>query len=76
MSEEFNPAECWMQHTITETTEDGERFHLNHSCMSSLSFGAEEMAWSTDDLGVAEEMLESVREKHNDSSSTFTLEEL
>jgi len=36
--------------------EDGEIFFLNHSCMSSLSFGSEDMAWTTEDKEKAELM--------------------
>lgn len=75
MSQEFNVADCWVQHTIIETTEGGEKFYLNHSCMSSLSFGAEEMAWTTDDLGEAIAMLFKVRERHSEENSTFEIVE-
>ena len=41
--------------------EDGEQFFLNHSCMSSLSFGSEDMAWVTEDRDKAELMAYKVQ---------------
>ncbi len=42
---------------------DGETFYLNHAYLSSLSFGSEDMAWTTDDREKAELMLDKVRSK-------------
>ena len=37
--------------------EDGTIFYLNHSCLSSMSFGSEDMAWTTESELEAEGML-------------------
>lgn len=52
-------------HTIIETVE-GETvpFYLNHSCLGSLSFGSEDMAWCTLDKEKADLMLDKVRTMH------------
>lgn len=73
MSFEENLEHCWEQHTIIRLDRDGDVFHLNHSCLSSLSFGSEDMAWTTDDLAEAEAMLKRVEEKHADSDALFMI---
>jgi len=40
--------------------EDGTIFYLNHSCMSTLSFGSEDMAWTTEDKEKAELMADKI----------------
>jgi len=57
--------------TIVEETKDGGYYYLNHSCLNTLSFGAEEMAWWTNDQEKADLMLEKVEAKHDpDGKST------
>lgn len=45
---------------------DGEEatFYLNHAYLGSLSFGTEDMAWTTEDRSEAIEMLEKCSAKH------------
>ena len=50
-------------YTIVETDvygdileDDGHRFYLNHSCLCSMSFGSEDMAWTTESYLEAEGM--------------------
>lgn len=43
-------------YTVIQKDENGDLFYLNHSCMSTLSFGSEDMAWTTDDKEKAELM--------------------
>ena len=50
--------------TIVEQTPDGEHYYLNHSCLNTLSFGAEEMAWWTNSQLEADLMLKAVIKKH------------
>lgn len=45
---------------------DGDTFYLNHSALSSLSFGSEDMAWGTDDCEKAELMLFKVETRYPD----------
>ncbi len=47
--------------------EDNEIFYLNHSCMSTHSFGSEEMAWTTKDREKAELMLFKVQNGNTES---------
>lgn len=53
---------------VKRNIETGEEFYLNHSTMSSLSFGSPEMAWNTNDLDIAEMMMARCIEKHNDEA--------
>ena len=58
-------------YTIVETdvygntyiADDGCIFYLNHSCLGSMSFGSEDMAWTTESELEAEGMLQRVIEK-------------
>ena len=52
------------QYAIIETC-NKETFYLNHSCMSTLSFGSEDMAWTTEDHEKAELMLDKVESVHD-----------
>ncbi len=61
--------------TIIEIA-DNETFYLNHSCMSSLSFGSEEMAWTTEDREKAELMLDKVEHVKGTAFSEFEVSEL
>ena len=45
----------------------GDIFYLNHSTLSSLSFGSQDMAWTTDDREKAELMLFKVCSKKNET---------
>jgi len=56
--------------------EHDETFYLNHSCLSTKSFGSEDMAWTTEDYEKAELMLESVEHKHKGSNSSFKVIQL
>lgn len=49
-------------------TDNNEQFYLNHSCMSSLSFGSEDMAWTTEDAEKADCMLERCQRRHDDDT--------
>lgn len=65
----------------TAQAEDGtplysETYYLNHSCMHTLSFGCEEMAWTTENEAEAEIMLQKVIETHDDESRDFHIMEL
>lgn len=44
---------------------DGCTFYLNHSCLGSMSFGSEDMAWTCDHRLEAEGMLAQVRRHKN-----------
>ncbi|MCK5607654.1 hypothetical protein KAR91_37565 [Candidatus Pacearchaeota archaeon] len=44
--------------------EDEDIFYLNHSCMSTLSFGSEDMAWTTEDREKAELMADKIGMRH------------
>ncbi len=61
--------------TIIEIS-NADTFYLNHSCMSSLSFGSEEMAWTTDDREKAELMLDKVKTRKAGSESVFEISSL
>ena len=45
--------------------EEGTVFYLNHSTLSTLSFGSFDMAWTTDNIYEAEHMLQKVIDKHS-----------
>lgn len=62
-------------YAIIEISE-GETFYLNHSCMSSLSFGSEDMAWTTEDHEKAELMLDKVERVKGTAFSEFEVMEL
>jgi len=59
------------QYAIIEHSEDGP-FYLNHSCLSSLSFGSEDMAWTTSDHEKAELMLDKVERNNFGSFDIIT----
>jgi len=61
-------------YSIMKETEDAQ-FYLNHSCLGSLSFGSEDMAWTTDDLEKAELMLFKI-ESCNNQDAEFSVIEL
>lgn len=62
-------------YAIVETSDEGETFYLNHSCMSTLSFGSEDMAWTTDDHEKAELMLDKVERVKGTAFSEFDITE-
>jgi len=62
-----------MTFAIVETS-GTDTFFLNHSCMSTLSFGSEDMAWTTDDAEKADCMLTRCQRRHPED--TITLEVL
>lgn len=53
-------------YVITMEREDGEIVYLNHSCMSTMSFGSEDMAWTTDDEEKADLMCYKAQMYHVD----------
>ena len=59
--------------TIIESC-NKETFYLNHSCMSTLSFGSEDMAWTTEDREKADLMLYKVQQEKDDDSSFEVVE--
>ena len=59
----FTIVEKWFDDSENKT----ETFYLNHSCLNSLSFGSEEMAWTTEDRTEAEMMYEACVTKHPDN---------
>ena len=59
----FTIVETWFD----EINNKEEKFYLNHSCLSSLSFGSEEMAWVSEDRTEAEMMYEACVTKHPDA---------
>ncbi len=64
-----------MSYMIKQTHTDGDTSYLNHSCMSSLSFGSADMAWMADDKEKANLMLFKVEAKKGNAESTFEVEE-
>lgn len=46
-----------------DNKDEPEIFYLNHAYLGSLSFGSEDMAWTTDDKEKAELMLEKCEAK-------------
>ena len=62
------------QYAIIETC-NKETFYLNHSCMSTLSFGSEDMAWTTEDHEKAELMLHKVESVKGAEGSEFAIME-
>lgn len=52
--------------------EDREIFYLNHAYLSSLSFGSEDMAWTTEDKEKAELMLERCEHSAGRLFSAYT----
>jgi len=65
-----------MAYAIVEVDGDGDKFYLNHSCMSSLSFGSEDMAWTTNDKEKADLMLFKVEKKRGGADSEYDIEEI
>ena len=63
-------------YTIIQS-EQGDTFYLNEAYMSTLAFGSEEMAWTTEDLEKAELMLYRVISAHGyDDDLEFSIMEL
>ncbi|OQX10476.1 MAG: hypothetical protein BWK73_20015 [Thiothrix lacustris] len=60
---------------IANRTKDG-TFYLNHAYLSSLSFGAEDMAWSTESYREAVDMLKRVKVAKRGERRVFKIEEL
>jgi len=60
---------------VIECNNDGHVSYLNHSCMNTLSFGCEEMAWETDDKEKAELMLYKVEKEVNGAYKEFSVVE-
>jgi hypothetical protein len=68
---EFNTGANTMTYAIIETDANGnipdeeeERCYLNHSCLSSMSFGSLDMAWTTESHLEAEGMQARIARKH------------
>ena len=59
-------------YTVIQIDENGDTFYLNHSCMSSLSFGSEDMAWLTEDKEKAELMLYKCQDKAEHLGGAYT----
>lgn len=54
---------------------EGETFYLNHSCLSSCSFGSEDMAWATDDREKADLMLDRVNTRNPEEGAEAEVRE-
>ncbi len=61
-------------YAIVDTSE-GDFSYLNHSCMSTLSFGSEDMAWTTEDHEKAQLMLDKVEHVKGTAFSEFDIME-
>jgi len=57
-------------------TEDNDIFYLNHSCLSSMSFGSMDMAWTSDNKNHAELMCNKAEEKQGRPYREFEVIEL
>ncbi len=55
--------------TVMQKDKEGNEFYLNHSCMGTLSFGSEDMAWTTLDMDYAELMADKCRNVHKPDKS-------
>lgn len=62
-------------YTIVEHWRD-EVFYLNHSALSTLSFGSLDMAWATDDRQKAELMLYKVEHIKGGAESEYSIESI
>lgn len=61
-------------YTVVERSK-GETYFLNHACLSSLSFGSEEMQW-TGSHGQALEMLKECRARFKGQYRRFSVLEV
>jgi hypothetical protein len=50
-------------YAIVQIDENGDLFYLNHACMNTLSFGSEDMAWTTVDREKAQLMAEKCEQR-------------
>jgi len=50
--------------------------YLNHSCMNTLSFGSEDMAWTTNYMHEAVSMLKRCKKKHPKDAGKMVIEKL
>ena len=60
-----------MAYAIKQSYNDGDVTYLNHSCLSSLSFGSADMAWHTSNRNKAYNMLKRVVEHKSIATSVF-----
>jgi len=50
--------------------------YLNHSCLNTLSFGSEDMAWTTNYMHEAVSMLKRCKKKHLKDAGKMVIESL